>query len=220
MQRSRREVFRLQKARFVEQAVHSGCDVKDLIVEAGNQINLSYQSETFKPSYKVIALKSIDEVKEHIGVAHETVNAFENQFQEFCQPAGLANAIKTRVVSVEELRSEDPQLRNEALGLTHAVARQYIYGNSNKLSHWKGTLDAYILDAGVKLNIAVLNDITVNSGATLTVLIDTHAVVANRIRIFEGGQIVCNGPKTFNCTSFEGNIRSRLVAAAADTLFG
>lgn len=185
------------------------CASQDLVVEEGETTTLSATSERFKPLYRTLRPQSIDEVRKLLGPAPGALDG-----QSGCCTPG-SDAIRRQLVSIDDLKSEDPAVAQDAVGLTRLAAREYVLGNNAAVSHWRGVLDEYVSIHKVKINVAYLQDITVHNKGTLGVAVNTHAVYANRVRLYGTGKIVCGGPVTFNAKSFEGKLNSAFLNPAA-----
>lgn len=181
-------------------AEECGCEPRDLVVEEGDRRTLSYGSEGSKDRFMVVRPKSIAEVTHWIGVPDEDLERGGG-----CGGGADLSRLRSKVISEESLDSEDPAVRDEASGLVRIAAREHVLGNSKRVATWTGVVDTYITKVDPELHIAVLQDIVVEPNATLSLSATTHALYANSIVIYQGGQIVCNGPKTINCKSLEGN---------------
>ncbi|KAA3609587.1 MAG: hypothetical protein DWQ01_09665 [Planctomycetota bacterium] len=197
---------RLSQVRVLDVAREQGCRSDDLRVEAGDTLTLSPDSELFRHHYLRLQPKNIDEVRQYIGLSDAVLEQASTRLKSSCNPKSNPCRLSARLISPEQLEDEDPELRNEALQLTQIAAREYVMGDSNRVLSWKPILDRYVSIAKIQLQIAVLQDITVGTNATLNLSPNTHALYANRIRIHTGGKIRCNGPKTFRCASIEGNL--------------
>ena len=86
----------------------------------------------------------------------------------------------------------------------------------------KPTFERFLDISKAVLYIAILQDIEVANGATLTISKNTHVVEANKVIIHGTGRIVCNGSTKFKIASLEGVRRtistSAFATAAAATL--
>jgi hypothetical protein len=183
------------------------CNVRerhDLVLEEGEAATLSAESSRFKPAYRELRPRSIEEVRRAIGVPAAVAEKH--------RPCGCGAKGGARVFGIEDLDSEDEATKGGALRFAHEAAAAYIMSGQRLGGASATLLDKYLLRLDPRILVAFLGDITVNSGATLTVAKNTHGVYANRIRMYGTGKIVCDGPKTFRCTSMEGKLKKIVVA--------
>lgn len=189
-----------------EMARANGCEPTDVVLEKDDCSTLSAESERYRPGLMQVKPRSIEEVKEYIGLPREIELAQPLALHRCCNPESDLQRIQARVIQPAELAAEEEKIRHEALELTKIAAREYVMGDSRRVAAWKPTLDQYIGISDTSLNLFFFNDIIVHANATLQLSPSAHALYANRIRIHQGGKIRCNGPKTFRCASIEGNL--------------
>ena len=103
------------------------------------------------------------------------------------------------------------------LRLARTATRDFIYGNSLELTHWRGAIDDYLKERSPRLYIPFFNDIIVQNEGTLHIASDTYALYARRIRLFGSGKIDCQGPTTFDCDSFEGFLPTPVTVFVASS---
>jgi hypothetical protein len=175
-------------------------ELRDLRVEDGEVITLSPNLPAFAGVYRVVQPRSIDEVREVLGPSHEAQEAVRRQL--CCQPEELG----PRVVSLEELESDDPAVREPARALAYAAGRHFLATGDPSLTAWKAVIDRFIQLNVPNLHIAEFNDIIVANNARLLVSASTNAIEANAVKLFGTGTIVLGGPTTFRVQSFEGKI--------------
>lgn len=169
-------------------------------VEMGECVVLSPESQRFKENYRQVHPRTADEVREIIGLSTETAKALREQGV-CCQPSENFSAI----IPAEELDSPDGAVRERAWNIAQTALTRYIYSaNPQSLSQMEPLIARYLDITKAVLNIAVLPDVEVGSGATLTVSTDTHLVRANKIVIHDTGEILCSGFTKFTATSLEG----------------
>lgn len=187
------------------QAICRLCDVNkdgqpDLILEEGETTTLSAEYERFKAVYREIRPKNLEEVRQAIGVPRELVE------QSKTSSCVCADADKGRLVTAEDLDSDDEEVRGAALRTAHQLTRDMVMKGLPIASHRNSLLDRYITAINPRILLAVMGDVVVNNGATLNISKNTHALYANRIKLYGSGRIVCDGPKTFRCISFQGKL--------------
>jgi len=203
-------------AKAVQEWKQAG-ELSNLVVEEGESRTLSYQSESFKPYYREFIPESVDKIKDLIGVSDgvKTSIQFTQQQSAITVSPKLSAATKmvtsklySRVISPQILTSEDvsEDEKLEAMSMARMATKEYIYGNSTEVEHWKPLIDKYLALRHPRIFIPTFNDIIVHNGGTLNIAADTLTVNAKKIQLYGTGKIVCDGPTTFDCTSFQGNI--------------
>lgn len=178
----------------------------DLVVDENETIVLSYGSKRVREDYREIAVKSLGDLKEVIGAPDSAfTNCFTGTRESETFDGVSTRQLQTRVAA---LPSDDLGLEESAdeARLMRAAAHRFIFRDSRALAHWRPAVEAWILRKTPRLFVPFYRNITVNNGGTLSVAASTLAVYANKIRLFGTGQIVCQGPTTFDCTSFEGDL--------------
>lgn len=204
--------------------VAKGDKPQDLTLNKDETATLSYKSKEFKKFYREIKPKSADDVKDLLGVP-EFVGKFSISEKKAGKkvdekdlkgtvrlrapmPAGVDIAkLSSKLLSPKQLSSHvGEEETEEMMSMAHMAMQAYVYGDWTKVMHWKPALDEYLRLRDAVIVIPVLNNIIVNDGATLHIAPDTHAVYANKIQMYGSGRIVCDGPTTFDCDSFEGEL--------------
>jgi hypothetical protein len=198
----------------------------DLNVEEGETRILTHESVSMRPLYTAVEVESAADLKELIGIPDLAAPSTPTIGLATIERSSLERLRRTGALSPEDLpelqpttlaRTINPQVlhadrdgpeRDEALSVAHAAAEAFIFGNSRAVRLHEGLIDTYLKVRGATIFVPIFNDITVADKATLTVSSNTFAVFANRIRLFGTGRIVCNGPTTFDCLSFQGNVSS------------
>lgn len=170
----------------------------DLRVGENDHLTLGPDSATWRHVFRRVQTRSIDEVREYLGP-----KVAEGSASRCCPDPELA----ARVVTPEELESDEPEARAAARSLVYRAARAYVRSaDPTPLAHWRPAIDRYLELYKVvpQLNVAFLKDIDVADGATLTLTASVHAVLANAVRIHGTGKIRCLGSVTFTIHSLEG----------------
>ena len=174
--------------------------MSSLRVEPGEQVVLSPDSPRFSGYYKQVRPRTIDEVRQVIGLSDESVKTLANR--RCCKPSTVSSTL----ISPDDLESEDPAAKSNARAAVYQAGREYVHGDPTLLTQWKPALDRY-----VEINKALLNvldllkmNIEVADGATLVISNNTHAVYAGAVRIHGSGRIVCQGSVTFKIDSLAG----------------
>lgn len=195
--------------------VHESCGVEaqeKLHVEKGETVTLSYTSNRFQKSYRQIEPKSIEEVRQAIGVPTELSEQLEGKT--CCSSKGVSNS---RMFAVEDLTSKDEKTRGAALRFAKSAAGAYVLG-AKQNKQITAVLDRYIDIADTRLNLAFFGDVIVEDGATLNIAQSTHALYANKIKIYGNGKIVCQGPTTFRSQSIQGKLNRPSIGSASGEL--
>lgn len=118
--------------------------------------------------------------------------------------------------AAEDLDHKDPEIRALARSTTYQAFNAYVYGaNPAAVAHMVPAFNRYLDINKAVINIALLSDIEVANGATLTISKNTHVVNARRIIIHQTGRIICHGNTTFRVTSVEGIKRELITTANA-----
>ncbi|MCH7935785.1 MAG: hypothetical protein IH994_01675 [Proteobacteria bacterium] len=186
-----------EMTRKLDKEIEGDCQADDLVVASGDRITLSPDSGPCQHMFKTVRPQSIDEVRLWLGSPSPIS-------KDSCDAPCRTPELRHRLVSTDDLVSEDTATRKEALGLARMAAREYVMGNVRAVEHWRSLLDEYVILRNTRIFVAFLRDITVSNDAVLSVLASTHAVYANKIVIIGTGKISCDGPVTFNCASVEG----------------
>jgi hypothetical protein len=192
--------------------------LEDLEVDEGETLVLSYQSRRLRASYREFQPKSVDEIKDLLGVPDMPFRRLSEaslMMRELSRvgtadltslSARIMPSLPSRVISPDSLKdptvSEDEKV--EIKKMARSAADAYIYGVSTTVASWKPLIDAYFQVDIPRLVIPIFRDITVRTNGTLAIPRNTYVVFANRIQLYGSGKITCSGPTTFDCTSFEG----------------
>lgn len=183
---------------------------EDLVVDENETRVLSSASRWCRSYYVEIQPKDIDEIKEILGVPNSI--ALPALSRTTAVVSADSKRIRARTMSPKAL--SDGKLpdseRTNNLMMARTATREYIYGNSQEVFHWKATIDEYLKAKSPRLFVPFFNDIVVHNGGTLQVLTNTHAVYARKIQLYGSGKIECEGPTTFDCDSFEGSLLPKL----------
>lgn len=177
----------------VEPKLEEVCS-EDLVVHEGNSVTLSTKIEQFKPHYKTLYPKSIDEVKEAIGVPKDVP---------FSRPLCCDSPLKTTIPSADELAA--PERALDANKMVRLAAREYVKGDYKNVEQWAGIVNPWLVKAAAEIHLATFQNIVVENGGVLHVSKDTHALYANSIKLYGTGRIEAEGDLTIDCVSFEGN---------------
>lgn len=167
---------------------------EDLVVHEGDSVTLSTKIEQFKPHYKTVYPKTIDEVKEEIGVPKDVP---------FSRPLCCDSPLKTAIPSAEELA--DPERAMKATKMVRLAAREYVKGDYKNVEQWVGIINSWLVKAVAETHLGTFRNIVVEDGGVLRVSRDTHALYANSIELYGTGRIEAEGDLTIDCVSFEGN---------------
>ncbi|HVJ44147.1 MAG TPA: hypothetical protein VM639_21770 [Dongiaceae bacterium] len=193
-------------------------EAQSLTLESGECVTLSPDSSRFKQAYQQIYPRNADEVRAALGLSDDAL--------ESVRKAGICNCASkppAATVAAEDLDSSDSTARAAALSLTHQAFSSYVYGtNPAVFAPLVPAFNRYLALNKAVINIAVLLDIEVGDGATLTISASTHVVRARKIIIHRTGRIVVRRSTTFKIASLEG-LRPRIIGtgpitAAAATL--
>lgn len=196
---------------------------RNLVVQEGETRVLSYKSDAFKSYYETIIPKSVDEIKDMIGIPDNSSKPIQHEqqfkkttakpllnkpnFVKIAMPANVdVSRLRSRIISPQLLTSPDvgDDEKTEMMRLTHMAIKAYIYGDSAIVAMWLPTMEEYLKIKGAVLFVPIFNNIEVYNDATLQIAADTHVLYANDIRLYGTGKIICNGPTTFDSKSFEG----------------
>jgi len=179
-------------------------------LEEHDQLTLSPDSATWAHAFKRVQTRSIEEVREVLGPAKVTGSGA----QACCADPELA----ARVVTPDEVVSEDPIARASARALVVRAARAYVRSaDPTRVAQWVPAIDRYleVYKVAPQLTLVLLNDIEVANGATLTLSPKVHAVYANAVRIHGTGTIRCLGSVTFKINSLEGVTGTKVSSVAS-----
>ncbi len=209
-------------AKYGVELEHTG-KLQDYVVQEGESRILTYKNEGLRPLYRKIQPGSVDELKDILGIPsidsrsskadaldREGLGETEPHEQLYFTPAMPSRLdigrLQSRVISPQLLSSNDisQDERQELMAMARMATEAYIYGDSNQVLQWKATINEYLQLKNALVFIPYFKDIIVHHNGTLTVAADTHAVYARRIRLYGRGRIICEGPTTFDCFSFEG----------------
>ena len=172
---------------------------KNVHVLSGETLLVSPDSQRFKPFYKQLRPRSIDEVHAVLGLTEKAAKAVKNR--SCCEKTSGQAAL----VAPEDLVSEDNTARFRARKLAYQVAQQYINSaDPSRFSEWKGVLDQFLEVTKASLQLVELLDIEVENGGTLLISANTHALYAKNVRIHGTGRIVCQGNISCRFNSLQG----------------
>lgn len=194
----------------VRKKIEEDGDCGDLVVGEGETRVLSSTAQWCRPFYREVQPKGVAQLKEILGapasVAHSKCGVPNGASRQHLVNAEDRRLLRTRSLSPASLSDEElPEGElAENLRLARVATEHYVYGDPSALSHWTAVIDAFLNLKGAVLLVPFFNDIVVRDGGTLQVANNTYAVYANRIRLYGSGRIDCQGPTTFDCTSFEG----------------
>jgi len=178
---------------------------KNLEVNEKETQVLSYASRTWQEHYREIKVATLADIKDVIGAPDL---AFERVL---ARPQGKTrdgidlDALKAKISPVPKA-DEDPKKAADDFRMIRAAAHSLIYGDSRQLRHWVPAVEAWLRVKNPRIFIPFFNDIVVHDGGTLVVAANTLTVFANRVRLFGSGMVRCDGPTTFDCRSFEGQL--------------
>lgn len=174
-------------------------DRQNLTLEEGECVSLSPESRRFSQAFRELRPRSIDEVRETLGVSNPGAHAATSSA--CCLPPELTSTL----ITPEQLESEDREVRANARALAYTAARAYTHAfDIAALAPWRPVMDRYIELTRPFINVALLLDIDIAAGATLTLSKQTHVLQANRITIHGNGRLVCKGHTTIKAKSVEG----------------
>lgn len=199
-----REVLRLE-----QQAMLKRCKVdhpQELTVEPGETLSLSPASSRFESAFVRLQPTSINDVRQALGFPE----AILKNRPSICGCSGKTS----RVHSVDDLDHEDESVKGSALGVAHRAVAGYVMGGQLTPGVSVEMMDRFIQIVKPNIFLALFGDIIVQDTATLTVAKSTHALYANRIRMYGSGQIICDGPKTIRCNSLQGKMGKPDLSAA------
>lgn len=202
---------------LIEQAAiidkDGGCE--DLIVGEDETRVLSYASKSCRHYYREIKVSTLEEITDVIGVP-------DSIFTDSCATSAGAKKSFDGVdrqalcARIGEVPAADSDLQETAddFRLVRAATHDMIYGDSRQIEHWRPAVELFLKIKNPRIFVPFFSNIVVYNGGTLTIAANTLAVYANRIRLFGTGKIDCQGPTTFDCTSFEGQLAVMVVAGA------
>lgn len=172
--------------------------LSDLVVHERDRVTLSYNVERFKPNYKILTPKNIDEVKQAIGIPKEA------QFSRSPHRLTSLAPLSTYIPSIADLKN--PKLARQIERNAMLAAREYVQGDYNMVTNMTGLINEWLASRGPKIVIVTFPDIIVNNGGVLHVSKDTNALSANSIKLYGTGRIEAEGDLTIDCTSLEGEL--------------
>jgi hypothetical protein len=189
---------------------------QSISLEPGECVTLAPESPRLKGVYRQVHPRSADEVRELLSLSGAAAEAIQKARVMCCGP----HMAPAATAAAEDLDDKDDERRAIARGLTYQAFRAYVHGdNPAAFTHLKPAFDRYLELNKAIINIAILQDIEVADGATLTISASTHVVNARKVIIHRTGRIVCRGSTTFKIVSLEG-VRPRVstVGVAATNL--
>lgn len=184
-------------------------------VDTDECLTLTPESGRFKEVYTRVNPRSAEEVRKLLGLTPEASKALHESGM-CCMPS----TVPARTAAAEDLDDADPQVRAAARSTTYQAFNAYVHGaNPQAVAHMIPAFNRYLDINKAVINIALLSDIEVANGATLTISKSTHVVNARRIIIHRTGRIVCHGNTTFRVASVEGIKRDFVLASQAANSF-
>jgi hypothetical protein len=173
-------------------------ETPSLRVEKGEKVTLAFESQRFKGSFRKVRPRSANEVRQLVGLSDGMAQTLRERG--VCRHEASPAAI----VSADELDSSDKSVRGRALAITEKALYDYLYAvSAAPLAQMESAIGRYLEIADVVLNVAVLQDIEVADGATLTIPANTHVVEANKIILHGSAQIDCVALTKFRVKSIE-----------------
>jgi hypothetical protein len=171
---------------------------QSLTLEENESITLSPDSARFKDVYQQVHPRSASDVRDMLGLQGRALEAV--------QKAGRrVFSLPSKTIDETDLESADLKTRAVALASTHEAFHAFVHGsNFEAFAQLAPTFDRYLATTKAVINIAILFDIEVANGATLTISASTHLVRARKIIIHQTGRIVVRGSTTFKVVSVEG----------------
>ncbi len=209
-------------AKLGAELTHAG-ELQNFIVQEGETRILSYRIEELQAFYKEIRPKSVDDIKDMLGVPNviglcggadsdqkenirKTALERNFSFQVSMPPRVDISRLRSRIIPPRLLSSSDvgEEDRAHMMDMARMATEAYIYGDSSQVSQWVATINEYLRLKNAVIFVPYFSDIIVHRNATLRIAADTHAVYARRIKLYGNGRVLCEGPTTFDCDSFEG----------------
>ena len=188
---------------------------EDLVVGKNETRVLSYTSKSCRHYYREIKVSTLEDIKDVIGAPDTTYAASCATSAGIKKPFdGIDRQALCARIGEVPAADDDPQKTADEFRLVRAATHDMIYGDSRQIQHWRPAVDQYLKMKHPRIFVPFFFDIVVYAGGTLTIAANTLAVYANRIRLYGTGRIDCEGPTTFDCTSFEGQLAVSVVAGA------
>jgi hypothetical protein len=176
----------------------------NLSVESGETVLLSPDSARFKDAYKQLFPRTIEEVRNAIGLSEDVAKALQVRSVSSLT-LRRASSLTATTIRAEDILSDDRDARFRARALTFEAARQFVVSpDTSHLTQLVPAINQFLVATKAILNIANLLDINVANGATLTISANTHALNANKVTIHGTGRILCQGRLTFKIQSLQG----------------
>jgi hypothetical protein len=171
-----------------------------LRVEPGERVVLSPASLRFKDRFRQERPTSAEAVRALIGVTDEMANAVRARNLHLQDPVDTS-----AIVAPEELESDDAVVRNRAMRTTQRAFHGFVRtAEPDAWGPMEAAIGAYLAQADLLLQVAMLQDIEVLDGGVLTVPAETHLVQANNVTVHGTGRIDCTGYTKFEVASFVG----------------
>lgn len=189
---------------------------QNLVVEAGECLNLSPDSDRFKAMLKQIRPQSIAEVRAALGPSARTdgKEGGDKNAAWCCSHQDLPSVLP----DADALEAEDDEVRYRARAQAYLASREYVRAvDPVAAAYWEPVLDRFIKINKALLNVFTFNDIEIANGGTLSIPQNTHALYAANIRMYGTGRMVCRGPTTVRATSLQGKIYTKTHAALPAT---
>ncbi|MFI6623109.1 hypothetical protein [Streptomyces sp. NPDC050528] len=182
-----------------DSAKSSSDAAQDLTLEYEECVTLAPDSKRFTSAFRQLHPRSIDEVREALGI--NSLGEQAKPIPACCLPSELGRTL----ITPAQLESDDPETRADARALAYTAARLYTQSlDPSSLLQWKPVLDRFIELTGAVINAAMLRDIEIADHATLTLSRTTHTLIARNIKIHGNGRLVCQGPVKIKAYSVEG----------------
>lgn len=172
---------------------------QNLDITAGQHVVLSPSSPQFQHAYQIVHPQTIDQVREILSSAVPQRATVRRRLS----PAVTALAAKP--IHIQDLHAPHAGVLRAARTQAYQVAHEYVHHpDVSSLAAWKPVLDQYLVLSKATLNLAVLLDINIADGATLTISKNTHALYARNVTIHGHGKIVCQGKCSFKLKTLKG----------------
>jgi hypothetical protein len=145
---------------------------RDLDVPAGETRVLDSDDPTYQPDWQVVAVASVEAAKAMVGHPDETWGGGT-------LPRFSAIAVSTNT---------DPA------SIARQAAREFVYGNSSSVSHWKDEIDKYVFDESWSFHLFTMGTVTINAGATLVVGQGSNFFLCEKLRMHVTATLLIKGP--------------------------
>ena len=145
-------------------------DRRDLTIKERQTLVLDIDDRKFSGAWSSVEIKDVAAAKRIIG-----------------HPDEMWGINHTRFKLADVSDQDDPEL------MARHFAREYVYGNSAKVDHWKDQINRFVFDETWKFPLFVFGTVTINAGGVLVIGDKGNFFVCEKLRMHVTSTLVIRG---------------------------